>query len=249
MNGDPVFWLVAVCAVLLMGLSKSGFASGFGAMATPMLALVVPVPEAAAIMLPLLLVMDITSVQQLWRHRDSAQLRLLLPAGLLGTLLGMGLFKAVPAHVLAGVVGVLTLLFLAQRALVRSPSTARPPSAWFGRAMGVASGFTSFIAHTGSPPLNAYLLPTRPSPLAFAATSAVFFGAVNLAKWMPYFWLGLLNTERLLTSMMLVPLAPLGVWLGVRLSQRISPRAFFWLVYSGMLVTGLKLIWDGFRPH
>ena len=59
----------------------------------------------------------------------------------------------------------------------------------------------------------------------------------------------LLNTERLLTSMMLVPLAPLGVWLGVRLSQRISPRAFFWLVYSGMLVTGLKLIWDGFRPH
>lgn len=249
MSGDPVFWLVAALSVLLMGLSKSGFASGFGAMATPLLALVVPVPEAAAIMLPLLLVMDATSVHQLWRHRDPAQLRLLLPAGLVGTLLGMGLFKAVPAHLLAAVVGALTLLFLAQRVLARSPATARVPSRWFGRAMGVASGFTSFIAHTGSPPLNAYLLPTRPSPLSFAATSAVFFAAINLAKWLPYFWLGLLDGQRLLTSLALVPLAPIGVWVGVRLSQRISPRAFFWLVYSGMLVTGLKLIWDGFKPH
>ena len=34
---DPLFYAVAVPAVLLMGLSKSGFASGFGALATPLM--------------------------------------------------------------------------------------------------------------------------------------------------------------------------------------------------------------------
>ena len=52
---DPAFWAVAVPAVLMMGLSKSGFLGGFGALAVPLMSLAVPVPQAAAIMLPLLL--------------------------------------------------------------------------------------------------------------------------------------------------------------------------------------------------
>ena len=51
---DPWFYAVAVPAVLLTGLSKSGFATGFGALATPLIALTLPAPQAAAIMLPLL---------------------------------------------------------------------------------------------------------------------------------------------------------------------------------------------------
>ena len=72
---DPWFYVVAVPAVLLVGLSKSGFASGFGSLAVPMIALVIPVPQAAAIMPPLLMVMDAATVQQLWRHRDRALVR------------------------------------------------------------------------------------------------------------------------------------------------------------------------------
>ena len=59
---DPWFYAVAVPAVLLMGLAKSGFAGGFGALAVPLMALTVPVPQAAAIMLPLLMVMDATGL-------------------------------------------------------------------------------------------------------------------------------------------------------------------------------------------
>ena len=51
---DPSFWWVALPAVLLLGLSKSGFASGLGSLATPLLAVAMPVPQAAAVMLPLL---------------------------------------------------------------------------------------------------------------------------------------------------------------------------------------------------
>lgn len=242
---EPAFYFIAVPAVLLMGLSKSGFLSGFGSLATPLLALVVPVPQAAAIMLPLLLVMDVTGLQQLWRERDRVLLRLLLPAGLLGTVLGTLLFGVLSAKTVAGVVGALTLLFLAQRLIFPPRMDAAPPPRWVGRVLAVASGFTSFVAHAGTPPINAYVLPLRLHAMAYAGTMAVFFAAINLSKWLPYAWLGLLDLRNLSTALVLLPLAPLGVWLGIWLSRRIASHWFYRIAYAGMLCTGVKLLWDG----
>jgi uncharacterized protein len=244
---DPWFYAVAIPAVLLMGLGKSGFLSGFGALGTPLLALVVPVPQAAAIMLPVLLVMDVTGLQQLWRERDRQLLRWMLPAGLLGVGIGTLLFGVLSAKTVAGVVGALTLLFLAQRLLFPPKADLPPPPRWVGVGLATASGFTSFVAHAGSPPLSAYLLPLRLKPIAFAGTAAVFFAVVNLAKWLPYAWLGLFDRSNLATSALLLPLAPLGVWLGVWLARRIEPSWFYRLAYAGMFATGAKLLWDGLR--
>ena len=41
-----------------------------------------------------------------------------------------------------------------------------------------------------------------------------------------------------------MPFAPVGVIVGVRLAHRIDPKLFYRLVYLGMLLTGLKLVWD-----
>ncbi len=244
---DPWFYAIAVPAVLLMGMSKSGFLGGFGALTTPLMALAVPVPQAAAIMLPLLLVMDATGLAQLWRERDRALLRLLLPAGLLGTVVGTLLFGVLSAKTVAAVVGALTLLFLAQRLLFPPRADAPPPPRWLGFGLGIASGFTSFVAHAGSPPFAAYVLPLRLAPLRFAATAAVFFAAVNLSKWIPYAWLGLIDGRNMATAALLLPLAPLGVWAGVWLTRRVSPDWFYRIAYAGMGATGVKLLWDGLR--
>ena len=244
---DPWFYAVAVPAVLLMGVSKSGFLMGFGSLATPLLALAVPVPQAAAIMLPLLLVMDLTGVQQLWRERDSELLRLLVPAGLLGTVVGTLLFGLLSDKTVAAVVGGLTLLFLAQRLVFPPRRDAPPPPRAVGFALGVAGGFTSFVAHAGSPPLSAYVLPLRMNPVRLVATMAVLFGAINLSKWIPYAWLGLLDGRNLVTSLALTPLAPLGVWVGVWATRRIKPDFFYRIAYTGMFLTGVKLLWDGLR--
>jgi uncharacterized membrane protein YfcA len=244
---DPAFYAIAVPAVLLMGLSKSGFLGGFGALATPLLALAVPVPQAAAIMLPLLFVMDGAGLQRLWRERDRELLRLLVPAGLLGTGVGTVLFGLLSARTVAAVVGALTLLFLAQRLLFPPRADAPPPPRPVGFALGIASGFTSFVAHAGSPPYSAYVLPLRLAPLRYAATAAVFFAVVNLSKWIPYAWLGLIDARNLATSAVLLPLAPLGVWAGVWLTRRIDPAWFYRIAYTGMGATGLKLLWDGLR--
>jgi uncharacterized protein len=244
---DPWFYAVAVPAVLLMGLAKSGFLMGFGSLATPLLALALPVPQAAAIMLPLLLVMDFTGVRQLWHERDRELLRLLLPAGLLGTVVGTLLFGLLSAQTVAAVVGGMTLLFLAQRLLFPPRRDAPPPSKAIGFALGVTGGFTSFVAHAGGPPLAAYVLPLRLDPLRLTATMAVLFTAINLSKWIPYAWFGLFEMRNLATSLALTPLAPLGVWLGVWATRRVNPGWFYRIAYTGMFFTGIKLLWDGLR--
>ena len=243
---DPFFYFVAIPAVLLLGISKSGFGAGFGSLAVPLMALAVTVPQAAAMLMPVLLVMDLMSVAAFRRHFDVGLLRFLLPFGLLGTLVGTLLFKAMDARLVAGIVGVFTLLFLAQRlAFPPKPDSPHPPK-WLGAVLTVTSGFTSFIAHAGGPPINAYVIPMRLPPLVFAATMSAFFFAINLSKWIPYAWLGLLDTRNMATSLALLPFAPIGVMVGVRLAHRIKPTLFYRLLYLGMFLTGCKLVWDGF---
>ena len=243
---DPFFYAVAVPAVLLVGISKSGFGAGFGSLAVPLMALAVSVPQAAAILMPLLLVMDLLGLRAFRGRFDWSLLRFLLPFGLLGSVIGFLLFKALDPRTLAGIVGVLTLLFLAQRLVFPPRSDSPPPPRWVGGILPTASGFTSFVAHAGGPPINAYMIPQKLPPLIFTATMAVFFFAVNLSKWGPYAWLGLLDMRNMITSLALMPIAPLGVWVGVRIAHRIDPVLFYRVVYTGMLLTGLKLVWDGF---
>lgn len=244
---DPAFYAFAVPAALILGLSKSGFASGIGALATPLVAMTVSVPQAAALMLPLLALSDLLGLAALRHGADGRQLRLMLPAGLAGIALGWASFGWLDSHQVAGIVGVATLVFLAWQ-WWRPPRADRaPPGPWATGLLCTISGYTSFVAHAGGPPVVAALLPRRMAPLVFAGTSAVFFTAINAAKWVPYGMLGLLDLRNLATSVLLMPVAAAGVALGVWLARRISPRLFFRLVQAGMLLAGLKLVFDGWR--
>jgi uncharacterized membrane protein YfcA len=244
---DPYFYAVSIPAVLLLGVSKSGFGAGFGSLAVPMMALAVTVPQAAAILMPVLLVMDLLGMAAFRKNVDRQLLRFLLPFGLIGIVIGALLFKALDAKVVAGIVGGFTLLFLAQRLLFPPKADSAPPPKWVGAILTATSGFTSFIAHAGGPPINVYVIPLRLSPVLFTGTMAFFFFFINLSKWIPYAWLGLLDLRNMLTSLALLPFAPIGVWVGVRIAHRIKPLLFYRLVYTGMFLTGIKLVWDAWR--
>ena len=242
---DPFFYAVAAPAVLLMGISKSGFGAGFGSLAVPLIALAVTVPQAAAILMPILLAVDLLGLAAFRKNFDRDLLKFLIPLGLVGTVVGALLFKVLDAHVVAAIVGGCTLLFLAQRLLFPPRADSAPPPKWVGALLTITSGFTSFVAHAGGPPLNAYVIPMRLAPITFTATMAVFYFVINLSKWIPYAWLGLLDARNMATSLVLLPLAPVGVWIGVRIAKRIDPVLFYRLIYLGMLLTGSKLLWDG----
>ena len=244
---DPYFYAMAIPAVLLMGISKSGFGAGFGSLAVPMMALAVTVPQAAAILMPLLLVMDVLGMAAFRKDFDRRLLGFLIPCGLVGIVVGALLFKILNAHTVAGIVGGFTLLFLAQRLLFPPRADSVAPPRWVGAILTATSGFTSFIAHAGGPPINAYVLPMRLSPVRFTATMAFFFFVINLCKWIPYGWLGLLDLRNMSTSLVLLPVAPIGVWVGVKIARRINPVLFYRLVYLGMFLTGTKLVWDAVK--
>jgi uncharacterized protein len=243
---DPWFYAIAVPAVFLLGLSKSGFGAGFGSLAVPMMALTITVPQAAAILMPLLLVMDLMGITAFRKDFDKRLLKFLLPCGLIGTVIGTLLFKLISAQLVAGIVGVITLVFLAQRLIFPPSKDHAPTPRWAGALLTMTSGFTSFISHAGGPPFNAFMLSQRLSPVVFTATAAYFFFIINLSKWIPYAWLGLLDMRNFATSLALMPIAPLGVLVGVKIARIIEPTLFYRLVYLGMFLTGCKLVWDGF---
>ena len=244
---DPFFYAVAIPAVLLLGVSKSGFGSGFGSLAVPMMAMAVTVPQAAAILMPVLLVMDLLGISAYRNDFDKKLLKFLLPSALVGTVIGTLLFKVLNPSTVAGIVGIFTLLFLAQRLLFPPKANAAPPPKWLGAILTSTAGFTSFIAHAGGPPINAYLIPLKLKPVVYAATTSYLFFFINLSKWMPYAWLGLLDIRNFATSLVLIPFAPIGVWIGVRIAKHIKPDLFYKLLYTGMLLTGCKLVWDAFK--
>ena len=59
----PYFWLAAITAVLIVGIAKAGFGGGIGFVATPLIALTISVADAAALLLPLLIIIDFLSIR------------------------------------------------------------------------------------------------------------------------------------------------------------------------------------------
>lgn len=248
MIDDPVFYLAAVPAVLLYGIAKGGFAGGFGIIAVPLMALAVPVPQAAAIMLPILLVMDLAAVWAYRRSFDRALIGQLLPASLVGMGIGTAAFRYLTPDAIRLGLGVIAVAFVLYRWAIHVPDAPPAPrSAVKGWFWATLSGVTGFIAHAGSPPLQVYLLPLRLQPALLVGTVAVLFAGLNYAKVVPYWWLGLLSVQNVSTAAALVPVGVAGVYIGLWLQLRVNARLFYTLIYAFLLLTGLKLFYDGLR--
>ncbi len=246
MISDPVFYIVAALAVVIWGVSKAGFGGGLGLISVPMLTLVIPPLEAAAIMLPILCVMDLFGIwgyRRTWR-RDT--MGVLFAGIVLGTIVGALTFGSVNEAVLRLVIGVMAVGFSVQFFVARqTASTGRRPGPAVGFAVAAAAGVASFIIHAGALPLLAiYLLPQRLDKTFYVGTAMVFVAIVNFAKIPPYAMLGLFTREALQTALVLMPFAPVGIWLGVWLHKRIPDRHFTRLVNAIVVVIGIKLIHD-----
>ncbi|HZP92421.1 MAG TPA: sulfite exporter TauE/SafE family protein [Burkholderiales bacterium] len=248
MISDPRFYFLAVPVILLTGISKSGFGGALGGLAVPLLSLAIPPAEAAAIMLPILCVMDVAGIRRFAGAFDWRNLRILLPGALAGVAAGtlcFGLLNEGWLLLLVGAIGVgfpaMNWLGVAQR---QAPAAVSVPRGAFWSAL---SGFTSFICHNGGAPLLVYLLPQRLERRLFVGTTVMFFFVVNYAKLVPYYFLGQLRLGNLSTSAALLPLAPAGVYLGLWLQHRISNEMVYRTATALLFATGWKLIWDGAR--
>lgn len=243
MIADCWFWALAIPAVALTGISKGGMGGG-AAVATPLMALAIPPAQAAAIMLPVLCLMDLAGVRAYLGRWERRVVRVLVPAGIAGTALGGLTVSFMNDDWIRIMLGVVALGFLAWTLYPRKSLPARPagPAGWF---WGMLSGFTSFITHAGSPPVMVYLLPQRLEKEALIGTLLIFFLALNYAKIPSYLWLGLFDRRVLATAAALVPIGVAGIYAGQWLQRRIDARWFYRLIYTLLFVTGSKLLYDG----
>jgi uncharacterized membrane protein YfcA len=244
---DPYFYAVAIPAFLLVGVSKGGFGGGLGSMGVPLMALAIPVPQAAAIMLPLLMAMDVVAV---WRYRrdwSREQMPVLLCGAFAGTVLGYLAFKLLDEAWIRVLIGGIAVLFTVKDWLFAALgrwAVARP-HAGKGLFWSTVAGVTSFIANAGGPPLQVYLLPQRLDKTVFVGTVSIYFAFINLVKFGPFVHLGLITQGNLATSAVLLPVAMAGIALGLWLHARVPEKPFYFWCNVFLFVTGLKLLWDG----
>lgn len=246
MDLSAAFFFVAASAVLITGTSKSGFGGGLGVMSVPLMSLFIAPQFAAAILMPILLVMDVIIVWQYRARWSRPVVALLLPGALLGLAVGALMFQAMNADVIRFLVGILALFFVAQyvlrqRDMEQSQQTAAPLV--FG--LGAISGFASFIAHAGGPPVKGFLLRQRLGKSVFVGTNTMFFFSMNAIKTVAYGAMGQLTAESMKISVLLSPMLVLGIGLGTLLHRFVDQNIFTKIVYGFLFLTGLKLLWDG----
>lgn len=243
---NPAFLIAAFFAVGVAGLSKGGFA-GVGTISTPIMALAVPPVEAAAIMLPILLVQDAYS---LWVYRgtiDRRNIAILLPSAVFGIFIGYVMAAHLSQTWISAVIGIASTAF-AVRSLFFERSTdvpARKAEVPRGVFWGSIAGFTSMILHAGGPPFQIYVQPQKLSRDLYIGTSVLFFAAVNWIKVPPYLMLGELDMETLKVSLILAPLALVATFVGIRVVRLVSTENFYKIINVLLLLVGLKMVWSG----
>jgi len=247
MISDPWFYAAAVPALLIAGISKGGFGGGLGTIATPLLALTIDPRTAAAVLLPVLCLMDLMGLWAYWGKWHKINMAIMIPASFLGILVGALTFRYLDADAIRILIGVIAVTFTLRHWIGGIGGERAPagPNIAKGGFWSTIAGFTSFVSHSGSPPLQVYLLPQKLPRTTYQATTVVFFAAVNYVKLIPYALLGQLSVANLSTSGALLPLAVGGMLLGIWLHNRVSDRLFYVIAYVLLFIIGLKLLYDG----
>jgi len=243
---DPLFLVMIVGAVTLLGLAKGGFA-GVGMVAAPMMALVIPPLQAAAIFLPILLVQDVISVWVYRRDWDAWNLKVMMPGSIIGIVVAWVLAAYLSDAVVRLAIGLIGLAFVLNSWFGKTSVEPHTPSAAAGVFWGSMSGFTSTLVQAGSPPFQVFMLPQRLPKLVFVGTNAIFFAATNLLKIVPYFALGQFSTDTLKISLLLMPLAIATNFLGIWLVKVTPTILFYRIAFVLVFFISIGLTWGAVR--
>ena len=247
MLGEPLsLVLLTALAAFLVGLSKGGLPA-VATLGVPILALVMSPVAAAALLLPIYIVTDWVGLWLYRRDYSARNLRILIPSGLAGVLIGWAVAARVSDAFVGLIVGVIGIAYCINAwTRHRNLTEARPADLPRGLFWGTVAGFTSFVSHSGAPPFQMYVLPQKLEKLAFAGTATILFAIINLAKLIPYWALGSFSAIDPKLPLLILPVGILGTWVGAKLTRVMPDKLFFGFVQAALFLVSLKLVWDFF---
>lgn len=239
------FWSMAVLAAMLIGMAKGGLPA-VGLLSVPLLSLVISPVAAAGILLPVYVVSDIFGLYAYRRDYDARIVLIVAAGATVGVGIGWATASIVSEQVVTVLVGTVGLAFAAYL-LVRKTGerTRKPGKLGPGLLWSMLAGFTSFVSHAGAPPYQVYVMPLGLPKAVFAGTATIVFAYINAIKLVPYYFLGQLGFDNLRVAAVLVPVAVVAVFAGVRLVRILPEKQFFRLVTWALFAVSVKLIWDG----
>lgn len=243
---DPAAIAVALLSAAIVGIAKGGL-TGVIMLAVPVMALAISPVQAAAIILPMLIISDFVAVYTWWGTWDLRTFRLMMPGAIAGVALGWATAQYVSDDMVRLIVGVIAVAFVlrwltqsAARRAIKAQHNAVKASFW-----GALTGYTSFVAHSGAPPYQVYTIPLGMDPRTYTGTNVLTFMTINLVKVVPYFLLGQFAADNLVSSAVLMPVAIAFTFVGAWIIRRMRAEVFYPVTYALVAMVGAKLIWDG----
>jgi uncharacterized membrane protein YfcA len=245
MDVGPLLVGLTCAAALVTGFLRNAVGGGIGLALTPLLTLVLPPQPVLAMIGLLLLLSDPISLWLYWRRWDGGEVRRLVPAMLVGIVLGGWLVAGLSATSLRQAIGGAALLFGSVQLAVMlrgGTPTAAPSSPPVAMGVGLTAGVASTVAHSGGVVLGLYLVGRPLTSAGIVATGTLAYAISDVVKVGTYAAIGWVTPPLLLTTLAATPLLYLGSWLGYRLNARLPRRAFALTLMAIALTGALRLL-------
>ena len=250
MEINLLFFLTVVPAIILFGVAKSGLGGSVSLISIPLMTFVMPLNQALAILLPILIFSDFISAYKFRKEFDLNTLKLMVPFAAIGAIIGASTFSFFSESYLKFILGVMGFVFAFHYFFLKKDANKPVAANYFkGAICSAVAGFTSFCAHSGGTPTSIYLLPLRLKKEIYVGTRIIFFTCINLVKLPFYLYLSMVNTSSFTQSLILLPLSVFGIFVGYKLLKIIEESLFYNAIYILILVASTKLIIDFFYAN
>ncbi|MBO6675508.1 MAG: sulfite exporter TauE/SafE family protein [Rhizobiales bacterium] len=240
------FWIVAGLAAFILGLSKGGMPV-VAILSVPLLSLLMDPALAAGLLLPLYLIADCYALYLFRKAFSVRNLKILIPAVGVGVLIATFAVSSVPADgvkLLLALIGFSYLFNTIRKRLAQREVEPKPADVPRGLFWGTLAGITSYIAHSGGPPYQAYVLPQKLEKMSYLGTTAIVFACLNWMKVPAYIYVGQMNWQSIQQALWLAPFALLGAWSGAQISRLLPEKIFFLLIEIALGLVSVKLLFE-----
>ena len=245
MEINLIFFLTVVPAIILFGIAKSGLGGSIALISIPLMTISMPLTTALGIILPILIFSDFIATYKYRKEFDIETLKLIVPFAAIGIFIGSLTFSYFSEELLKFIIGLMGFLFAGHYFFFKKNKEVKSVKNFLkGGICSTIAGFTSFSVHAGGTPTSIYLLPLRMKKEIYVGTRIIFFTFVNLIKLPLYINLSMMNFETFKQSLILFPVALIGILIGYQLLKIIEEKLFYNILYALIFVTSSNLILD-----
>ena len=245
MEINILFFFTVVPAIVLFGIAKSGLGGSIALISIPLMTIAMPLTNALGIILPILIFSDFIATYKYRKEYDLETLKLMVPFAAIGIFIGSLTFTFFSEELLKFIIGLMGFLFAGHYFFFKKNKEAKSDKNFFkGGVCSTIAGFTSFCVHAGGTPTSLYLLPLRMKKEIYVGTRIIFFACLNLFKLPLYINLSMTNFETFKQSLILFPVALLGILIGYKLLKIIEEKLFYNILYTLIFITSTKLLYD-----